>query len=102
MKNYTCKLDASGWQSYTSMKGAEAVAADLSGTLTGLIRKAGEKLEANPDLSERKLAKRIRDKMNEHMDKVSKFGFADTEPSCVLVAEIEEAMGLKQYSLERY
>jgi hypothetical protein len=39
--------------------------------------------------------------MYEVMERVSKFGACDTEPSCVLVAELERAFGLDRYSLER-
>jgi hypothetical protein len=100
--NYTCTLTAEGWQAYSDMKGAKAVAADLSGTLTGLVREAKAKIKAEPCLSERKLAEQIRDKMHKHLDRVSKFGFADTEPQCVLVSELETAFGLESYSLERW
>lgn len=101
MSDYTCTLDADGWQLYTDKKGAKAVAADLSGTLTVKVREAKAKLKAEPCLSERKLAKRIRDEMYEVMSKVSKWGARDTEPECALLAELEEAFGLDSYSLDR-
>jgi hypothetical protein len=102
MTDYTCTLDPEGWQSYSDMKGAKAAAADLSGTLTGLVQKAKASLKAEPCLSEHKLAERIRDEMHQHMERVSSLGFSDTEPQCVLISELEEAFGLEQYSLERW
>jgi len=99
---YKCSLDAEGWQSYSDMKGAKSAAADLSGTLTGLVQKAKDRLKAEPCLSEFKLAEEIRDEMHKHMNRVAKLGFSDTEPQCVLVSELEEAFGLEQYSLERW
>jgi len=102
MAAYTCTLDAEGWQSYSDMKGAKSVAADLSGTLTGLVQKAKARLKAEPCLSEHKLAEQIRNEMHKHMDRVSSMGFSDTEPQCVLVSELEEAFGLDQYSLDRW
>ena len=101
MTDYTCKLDADGWQSYSDMKGSKSAAADLSGTLTGLVQKAKARLMAESCLSEHKLAEQIRDEMYGHMSRVSSLGFSDTEPCCVLVGELEEAFGLDQYSLER-
>ena len=99
---YKCSLDARGWQSYFSMEGAESAAADLSRTLTGLVQKAKTRLKADPCLSERKLAQRIRDEMHEHMDRVDDLGFADSEPQCVLVSELEEVFGLERFSLDRW
>ena len=101
MTEYICSLDAEGWQSYDMEKGSKSAAADLSGTLTGLVREAKAKLKAEPCLSEHKLAEQIRDEMYEHMNRVASMGFADTEPCCVLVSELEEAFTLDQYSLER-
>jgi len=97
---YTCTLTADGWQLY-AMKGAKAVAADLSGTLTVRVREAKAQLAKEPCLSKRKLAKQIRDKMYETMSRVYKFGARDTEPECVLVSELETAFGLKDHSLRR-
>lgn len=56
MSDYTCNLSADGWQLYSDMKGAKAVAADLSGTLTVKVREAKAKLKSEPCLSEHKLA----------------------------------------------
>jgi hypothetical protein len=101
MSDYTCTLTADGWQLYSDMKGATAVAADLSGTLTVKVREAKAKLKAEPMLSEQKLAESVRDAMYDVMERVSKWGAIDTEPCCVLVAELEDAFGLDQYSLDR-
>jgi hypothetical protein len=99
--SYECKFDADAWQLYSGMRGVEAVAADLSGTLTVLVQAAKARLREEPCLSEHKLASKIRDDMYKVMDRVSKFGACDTEPSCVLVAELERAFGLPQYGLDR-
>lgn len=98
---YTCTLTADGWQLYSTMKGAKAVAADLSGTLTVKVREAKARLAKEPCLSERKLAQQIRDEMYETMSRVSKFGARDSEPEGALVSELETAFGLEDYSLER-
>ena len=98
---YTCTRDADSWQLYSSMKGVKAVAADLSGTLTVLVRKALAKLEANPDLSERKLARKVYNEMyDKHMSRVDDFGACDTEPRGVLAHEVEKAFRLEPYSLD--
>lgn len=98
---YSCEKDAHNWQLYSDMDGAEGVARHLSSRLTTLVRKAKADLRAHPMLSELKLAKSIRDEMYELMEKYSRCGASDTEPSGVLVEELEEAFGLEQYSLER-
>jgi hypothetical protein len=100
--NYVCTLDADGWQIYSSGKGAKAVAADLTGSLNGLIAKAKERLKAEPMLSEHKLAEHVRDEMHKHMERVIEWGAMDTEPQCVLVSELETAFGLEKYSLDRW
>lgn len=110
---YTCKLTASGWQLYTyewdDEDGASKRRArskrrgeSLSKRLTKLVRAAKARLAQNPQLSERKLAIEVRDKMHKLMDKYIEDGAQDTEPQCVLVSELEEAFGLEQYSLERW
>ena len=48
MSDYTCSMKADDWQLYSTMKGVKAVAADLSGTLTGLVRKAKARLKQTP------------------------------------------------------
>ena len=98
---YKCKLTADEWSLYSSMRGVKAVAADLSGTLTVKVREAKAKLKAEPCLSERKLAKKVRDEMYEEMERVADFGACDTEPECALVSELEQAFGLDEYSLDR-
>lgn len=101
MTDYTCTLTADEWQLYSTMKGAKAVAADLSGTLTKLVREAKERLRNEPLLGEEKLAAHVRNEMYKHMNRASKFGARDTEPECALVSELERAFGLESYSLER-
>lgn len=101
-ENYTCNLTARGWQLYSDMKGSEVAADVLSAALSHEVNEARRALRDEPCLSERKLAAKVRDRMNELLNKYAKFGAADTEPSCVLVAELERAFGLPQYSLERW
>jgi hypothetical protein len=84
------------------MRGAKAVAADLSGTLTVKVREAKAQIRENKLLSERKVAIKVRDEMYATMERVSRFGAMDTEPQCVLVSELERAFGLDQYSLDRW
>ena len=107
---YTCSLTASGWQLYTyewddgeAKKRAQSKrrAASLSKRLTKLVAKAKARLAETPQLSERKLAVEIRDKMYVLMGKYADSGASDTEPQCVLVSELEKAFGLDNYSLER-
>ena len=111
--DYTCTLTVNGWQLYSyewddedgASKRRSRVkrrAASLSNRLTKLVRAAQKRLRENPQLSERKLAIEVRDKMHKLMDKYSDDGAQDTEPQCVLVAELERAFGLEQYSLERW
>jgi hypothetical protein len=97
---YTCTRDADSWQLYSTMKGVKAVAADLSGTLTVIVRKALAKLNENPDLSEEKLARRAYNEMYSHMERVDGFGACDTEPRGVLAHEIEKAFRLDPYTLD--
>jgi hypothetical protein len=99
--DYICTLDAGGWQLYSETKGVGKVARSLSAKLTTRVKKAKARLKKEPALSERKLAAEIRDDMYGHMSKVSDFGARDSEPECVLVAELESAFDLDQYSLER-
>lgn len=112
MKNYECKLDHEGWQLYTYEWDDEPGAgkrrqrvkrrgASLSKRLTKLVRRAHERLERNPQLSARKLAFEVRDKMYKLMSQYSDDGARDTEPEAVLVSEIENAFGLPRYSVER-
>ena len=49
-----------------------------------------------------KLAAKIRDTMQKLMGRFADKGACDTEPQCVLVAELERAFGLERYSLERW
>jgi len=99
---YKCSLDARGWQSYSSMERAASAATDLSGTLTGLVQRAKERLKDDPCLSERKLAQRICDEMHGHMVRVDDLGFADSEPLDVLASELEKVFGLERFSLDRW
>lgn len=101
MSDYTCKFDANRWQLYSTMRGVQAVAADLSGSLTVHVRKAMADLMADSRLSERKLAESVRDTMYTHLAGAAKFGASDSEPQCVLVAELERVFALDEYSLER-
>jgi len=110
--SYACTLTVNGWQlySYEWDEGPEATKArarvkrrarSLSKRLTKLVRKAHERLAENPQLSERKLAEEVRDKMYALMGRYSSDGAMDTEPQCVLVAELEEAFDLPRYEMER-
>jgi hypothetical protein len=107
---YRCRLTNEGWQMYTYSweDGAAKERArskrrgeSLSRRLTKLVNGAMDRLQANPELSERKLAEGIRDKMYKLMSKYADDGAMDTEPQCVLVEELERAFGLDSYSLER-
>jgi hypothetical protein len=110
MSDYECKLDASGWELY-SYEGEEGESVNrakvkrrgvsLSKRLTKLVRKAKERLQANPMLSEAKVAASVRDEMYKLMSKYSDSGACDSEPEGVLVSELETAFDLEQYSLER-
>lgn len=93
--NFVCTLDAEDWQLYSDMKGAKGAASDLSGSLTGLINEAISSLKTEPLLSERKLARQIFRKMDEHFERLSAYGASDGEPSSVLAVEINEALRLK-------
>jgi len=97
---YTCTRDAESWQLYSTMRGVKAVAADLSGTLTVIVRNALAKLEADPDLSETKLARKAFNEMYEHLSHAGDFGACDTEPRGVLAHEIEKAFRLDPYTLD--
>ena len=107
--NYVCRLDADGWQLYTfdaeeieaGKPDSEASAREISAALTLAVREAKARLKADPCLSEKKLARKIRDEIYKVMDKHSKAGARDTEPEGVLVSELETAFGLEDYSLER-
>lgn len=111
-ENYTCALDVSGWQLYSydwdgddkaaDRKRVKRRAASLSKRMTKLVRAAMGRLAENPQLSERKLAIEVRNKMHKLMDKYDDDGAMDTEPQCALVSELEQAFGLEQYSLERW
>jgi hypothetical protein len=110
MTDYECKLTASGWQLYTyEWEDGEAKerakskrrGLSLSKRLTKLVRKAKERLKAEPMLSEAKLAAEVRDQMYDLMGKYADSGASDTEPQCVLVSELERAFELEEYSLER-
>ena len=107
---YTCTLTNSGWQlySYSYEEGLSKERArskrrgkSLSARLTKLVAKAKAKIKANPLLSERKMAEQVRDTMDKLMCKYSEDGATDSEPSCVLVSELEKAFNLEEYSLER-
>jgi hypothetical protein len=104
---YECRRDADGWQMYSyegyeHLRRAKRRGVSLSKRLTKLVNAAKAKLAVNPDLSERKLAVGVRDAMHKLMDKYADDGAQDTEPQCVLVAELECAFGLDQYSLDRW
>lgn len=104
--DYTCTLDANGWQLYSydgyeHQRRAKRRAASLSKRLTKLVAKAKAKLIANPLLSERKLGEQVRDEMYKLMSKYADDGARDTEPECVLVEELERAFGLDRWTLER-
>jgi hypothetical protein len=109
--NYVCSLTNEGWQMYTyewedgvSKERARSKrrGLSLSKRLTKLVEAAKAKLAANPLLSEHKLAESVRDEMHKLMNKYADDGAMDTEPQCVLVAELERAFGLDRYSLERW
>lgn len=112
MTEYACTLDVGGWQIYSYDYDGDDTAADrarvkrraasLSKRLTKLVHAARKRLAENPQLSERKLAVEVRDKMHKLMNKYADDGAQDTEPQCVLVAELEQAFGLESYSLERW
>jgi len=104
--DYTCTLDADGWQLYSyddyeDSRRAKRRGESLSKRLTKLVRQAAEKLASNPLLSENKLAEHVRNEMYKLMDKYADDGARDTEPGCVLVSELERAFGLERWSLER-
>lgn len=100
MSEYTCTLDADGWQLYSSDESIAAAKA-LSESLTLAVSEAKAKLGSEPMLSEHKLAEGIRNSMYTLMRRFSDTGASDTEPQCVLVAELETAFGLDEYSLDR-
>ena len=102
--SYVCKLDSDGWQLYSDEPGSTAsadAARIMSELLTELVANAKAQLKVTPALSERKLAINIRDAMYDLMDKFDNEGARDSEPEGVLVAELERAFDLDQYSLER-
>jgi len=109
MTDYVCKLTADGWQLYSfdaeeienGKPDSASVARTLSMHLSHKVTEAKRALRSEPCLSEKKLARRIRDEMYTLMDKYSDAGASDTEPQCVLVNELERAFGLDSYSLER-
>lgn len=98
--SYTCKRDADGWQLYSSMEGAEDAARTLSNLLTNLVNDAKARLDDEPFLSERKLAKHVVSEIYDAMSRLSRFGAADTEPRNVMLSEVERAFGLDEYTLE--
>jgi len=100
--HYACTLSAEDWQLYTASKDCSKAAAAINAEMTRLVQDAQAKLADDPCLSERKLAERVRDEMHVVLDRYSKFGACDTEPQCALVAEIERALGLSEYSLDRW
>jgi len=111
-KAYACKLTVNGWQLYSyewdddedSAKNrarAKRRGESLSKRLSKLVNAAKARLVKNPQLSERKLAVEVRDKMYSLMSKYADDGARDTEPEGVLVSELETAFGLENYSLER-
>jgi Skp family chaperone for outer membrane proteins len=102
---YQCTLDSDGWQLYSDEDGETAsadAAKKLSAELTFNVTEAKRALRDEPCLSERKLAQKVQRKMSKLMEQFAKQGACDTEPSCVLVAELERAFGLDPYSLERW
>ena len=99
-ETYTCRLDVQGWQLY-KQPGAKRAADVISRNLTEKVRKAREMMTVEPLLSAHKLAEKIRDEMYTVMGRYRKHGAWDTEPSCVLVTELEKAFGLRTYSLDR-
>ena len=106
-KQYTCTMDADDWQifsfeGYERLEESKKAAVTMSGAMTVLVREAQVRLTADPCLSERKLAEQVRNLMHEKMNPFSDLGACDTEPSCSLVAELERAFGLDEYSLDRY
>jgi hypothetical protein len=101
MEEYRCTRTAEEWQLYDSKAGAEPAAAALSAALTRLVSAAKAELVENRLLSEEKLAYRVRDEMYRLMDAYGQFGACDTEPECVLVAELERAFGLPEWSVDR-
>jgi len=93
MIDYTCEMNADGWQLYSSMKGVEDVAKVLSATLTLKVRAAkGGGLRTDA---------RIRDEMYELMGTHASFGAMDTEPQTALVDLLEDAFDLETYELDR-
>lgn len=100
MPSYFCTLDKAAWQIY-EMPGANRAAREISAAVTREVRSALDRLRQDPCLSEHKLAVQVRDKIYRLMADYSRLGFVDTEPSCVLVAELERVFGLARCSLER-
>ena len=104
---YKCDFTAERWQlyayeGYEHLRRAKRRGRLLSERLTKLVNEARADLAANPELSERKLAIRVRDEMHKLMDKYSDDGASDTEPQSVLVSLLEVAFGLEAYSLMRW
>lgn len=106
-------MNARGWELYTSM-GAKANAAGkglgtllikkISQTPKGLLDDSKDYLAGGYEKRMKGLgahAKKIRDEMYKEMDKYREFGARDTEPESILVAVIEAALNLPEYSLDR-
>ncbi len=98
---YLCTLTADGWQLYTCSKNCTAAVEAINSALTTEVRAALELLKAEPCLSEARLARQIRDRVYLVMDRYVDLGARDSEPEGALVAEIERALGLDCYALDR-
>ena len=97
--NYTCKRNVMGWQLY-DVEGATEAADKINRILSEKVNAALARIEADPDLSEKKLARRIENEMCPVLEELSDFGAGDGEPYQVLLHELEKAFRLDPYELD--
>ncbi|MFC1745762.1 hypothetical protein ACFL35_17350 [Candidatus Riflebacteria bacterium] len=89
------------WQLYNSMRGSAEVNKKLTQALKAKIAAAKKDIKKNRR-DPLWHARRIRCEMFAVMEKYAIFGAWDSEPSIVLVEEIEKRLGLESNSLSRY
>ena len=79
------------WELYDSEKGAQSANKVLSNKLKINIERAKQKIQKGSD--KEKVAKEVRDRMYQIMERYRKLGARDTEPETVLVQIIRQELG---------
>ncbi|MFC1745662.1 hypothetical protein ACFL35_16845 [Candidatus Riflebacteria bacterium] len=89
------------WQLFNSLKGAKEVSKKLTSALKKKISEAKKDIRKN-HRDPLWWARKIRYEMYKIMGEFTAFGAYDSEPSIVLVTEIEQRLNLERDSLSRY